>query len=167
MIEIIGAEGKISNIEVFLKKTQEFSKKNNIKIQSFDAELIFGKDHLTSSYNHAKRAFKNKTNTSPDIEMELLLYSSGERQLKKAIPKMGVKKEKSRIVFAFINNKIEDKILKDFLELFNLKRNDKIIEGNINTLKKFGIKDNEIKTVKEEKYGDLILEKVALVDIIK
>ena len=167
MIEIIGAEGKISNIEVFLKKTQEFSKKNNIKIQSFDAELIYGKDHLTSSYNHAKRAFENKTNTSPDIEMELLLYSSGERQLKKAIPKMGIKKEKTKIIFIFIDNKIDKKVIKDFLKILNLNRNDKVIEGNINTLKKFGIKDNEIKTVNKEKYGDLILEKVAMVDIIK
>jgi ABC-type sugar transport system substrate-binding protein len=37
----------------------------------------------------------------------------------------------------------------------------KVLEGNQNKLKKFGITENELKTVTKSKYGDLILEKVA------
>jgi tRNA threonylcarbamoyladenosine modification (KEOPS) complex Cgi121 subunit len=51
--------------------------------------------------------------------------------------------------------------------LFHLTHDDTILEGNRDTLKRFGITDQEIRTLPENKYGDLILEKVAMVDIIK
>jgi tRNA threonylcarbamoyladenosine modification (KEOPS) complex Cgi121 subunit len=53
------------------------------------------------------------------------------------------------------------------LKLLSLDRNDAIIEGDKIVLKRFGIDENEIKTVPDDKYGDLILEKIAMVDIIK
>jgi tRNA threonylcarbamoyladenosine modification (KEOPS) complex Cgi121 subunit len=100
--------------------------------------------------------------------MEILLYSSGERQLKLAIPKMGVKKGKTNIAFVFLNDdKIFDDIIKEFLKKLSLVRKDIVLEGNENTLKLFGIDKKEIETVSKEKYGNLILEKVALVDLIK
>ncbi len=164
---IFAAEGKIKNIEGFLKKINEFSKDNNCIIQMFDADLIYGKDHLKSSLEHAKRAFENRTNTSNSLEMEILLYASGERQLKKAIPKMGVKIGDAKIAFVIISEKKNNKIIDEFIKKFNFVRNDKVLKGNSDTLKKFGINKAEINTVKKDKYCDLILEKVAMVDIIK
>jgi KEOPS complex subunit Cgi121 len=168
MIKIFGSKGKISDVDIFLKKISDFSKKNNVIIQSFNADLIFGKNHLISSVKHAKRAFEDKTNTCNSIEMEILLYASGKRQLKHAIPKMGVKKGNSSVVFVILDErKKDDDLIKNLLETTEFKRDDKVIQGDINTLKKFGFKNNEIKTVSKDKYGDLILEKVAMVDIIK
>lgn len=165
MTNIIGATGKIKNIDIFLKKISNIAQENNTIIQVFNADLIYGKKHITSAVEHAKRAMIRKTNTTNTIEMEILLYASGDRQLKNAISKMGVKKGNANIAF-FIENKsdeIEEIILKELL----LKRDDKILKGDINTLKKFGITDDEIATVSKEKYGHIILEKVAMVDIIK
>jgi KEOPS complex subunit Cgi121 len=170
MIKIIGAKGNIQNVDGFLKKVSQFVEKNDILIQIFDAELIFGKNHLISAYEHAKRAMDRKSNTTNSIEMETLLYSSGERQLKLAIPKMGVKKGNVSIALIFISrsqSKFSDKLVSKFLAELSLKREDKDLEGNEDKLKKFGISKNEMKTVSREKYGDLILEKVAMVDIIK
>ena len=99
--------------------------------------------------------------------MEILLYVSGERQLKLAIPKIGIKKGKIDIAFIFIGKKIPNKLINDLLQKLLLKRDDKILQGDINTLKKFGLTELEIKTISKDKYGDLILEKIALVDIIK
>ncbi len=168
MIKIFGSKGKISNVDIFLKKISDFSKENNIKIQSFNADLIFGKKHLLSSVKHAKRAFENKTNTCNSLEMEILLYASGKRQLKHAIPKMGVKEGGLEVVFVMLNDskKVEN-LIKKLLESIKFERDDKVIEGDINTLKKLGFKDSEIRTVSKDKYGDLVLEKVAMVDIIK
>ncbi len=169
MIEIVGAQGKISDIENFLEKVDKYSKKNDVLIQVFDADLIFGKNHLISAYNHARRAFENSANTAKSIEMELLLYASGERQLKLAIPKMGVKKGNANIALVFIDDTdkgMDNKINEFVLELL-LKKNDKVLEGSLNTLKKFGLNDSEIKTVAKDRYEDLILEKIAMVDIIK
>jgi tRNA threonylcarbamoyladenosine modification (KEOPS) complex Cgi121 subunit len=169
-MKIIGAVGEIKNIDIFLKIVSDFSKENEILIQSFDANVIFGKDHLISSLNHAKRAIERKTNTTNSLEMEILLYSSGERQLKLAIPKMGVKSGKTAIAFLFLNQeekKITDEKIDEFLKILSLKRDDKVLEGDVNTLKSFGINENEIETVTKEKYGNIILEKIALVDLIK
>ena len=167
MIEIVGAKGNIQDIDNFLKKISKLSKEYNIVIQVFNADMIYGKNHLISSVEHAVRAIKQKTNTTNSIEMEILLYASGERQLKLAIPKMGVKKGEGNIAFVFKNNNISDKIVNEILKKLELERDDKLLEGDINTLKKFGITKKEIETVKPDKYGYLILERIAMVDIIK
>ena len=167
MIEIVGAKGNIQDIDNFLKEIEVFAKNHNIVIQAFNADMIFGKNHLISSVNHALRSIDRKTNTTNSLEMEILLYSSGERQLKLAIPKMGVKDGETKVAFVFVGDKLSKKLIDDFLSLLSLNQDNKVLEGNENTLKKYGLKEEEIKTVTKEKYGDLILEKVAMVDIIK
>ena len=168
MIKIIGLKGYIKNIEKFIKKTDDFVKKHNMKYQVFNADMIYGKDHITSSVNHATRAFKHKTNTTNSLEMEILLYSSGERQIKLAIQKMGVKEGQGNIAIVFIyDNLIKEQEIDKFLEQNQLKRDDDILKGNINTLNKFGITMEEIENVSKEKQGDLILERIAKVDILK
>jgi tRNA threonylcarbamoyladenosine modification (KEOPS) complex Cgi121 subunit len=167
MYKIIGAKGNISNIDEFLKKIKSLCKNYNIVIQVFNSNLIFGIKHIKSAYKHAKRAFEQKTNTTNSLVMEILLYASGERQLKLAIPKIGIKKDQKDFAFILIGVKISERLIDELLQELSLKRDDKVLEGDINTLKKFGLKDSEIKTVSINKYTDLILEKVALVDIIK
>lgn len=170
MIKIIGAKGKIKDVDDFLEKINIFAKKNNLIIQVFDADLVFGKNHLFSAVEHAVRAISRKTNTTNSLEKEILLYASGERQLKIAIPKIGVKKGNSKIAIVLLKNKkkmISNQIIDNLLKLFDLTKDDKVLEGDENTLKRFGIKEKELKTVNKAKYNDLILEKIAMVDIIK
>jgi KEOPS complex subunit Cgi121 len=170
MIKIIGAKGNIKDIDIFLKKVEDFATKNNLIIQSFNADLIFGKDHIISAFEHAKRSIGRKTNTTNSLEMEILLYASGNRQLKLAIPKMGVKEGNGNFAFILVNNEksvIPNIITTDFLKSLDLISNDKVLEGSKDTLIKFGINENEIETVTKDKYGYIILEKVAMVDILK
>jgi KEOPS complex subunit Cgi121 len=170
MIKIVGAKGNITDIDKFLKQVVSFAQSNKIMIQTFNADLIYGENHIISAVEHAIRAMNQKTNTTNSLEMEILLYASGERQLKLAIPKMGVKKGKANIVLVLIkdtNGKISDRMIGELLELLSFNRDDEVIEGDESKLKKFGISKDEMKTVTKAKYGDLILEKVAMVDIIK
>jgi len=173
MITIIGTNGDFSDITKFMEKINNFSEKNNVTIQVFNADMIYGKEHLISAVNHAKRAMKENKNSTKTLSMEILLYASGERQLKHAIPKMGIKKGKGSIAFVFTNNlndnsdKDSSDLINSFIEEFKLIIDDKVLEGSDDTLEKFGIKKNEIETVAKDKLGDLILEIVAMVDIIK
>lgn len=173
MYKIFGAKGNIQNVEEFLNNIREYAEKNKINLQVFNADLIYGEKHLISAFEHAKRAIKQKTNTTNSLEMEIMLYAAGERQLKNAIPKMGVKKGKSNLAFIFVNNfeKTQEEklsqIVNKFIKQFHLIRDDKVLEGDIDTLKKFGLTKTEIDTVTKDKYQDLILERVAMVDIIK
>jgi KEOPS complex subunit Cgi121 len=168
MITVIGSRGTIKDIDGFLQKMNSFSQDNNVVIQAFNADLTYGKNHLVSAVDHAVRAMERKTNTTNSLAMEILLYAAGERQLKLAIPKMGVKKGDANIAFVVVDDKKRDeKSIDELLKELSLERDDKVLEGNEDTLKSFGLNDQAIKTVTKDKYGDLILEKVAMVDIIK
>jgi KEOPS complex subunit Cgi121 len=169
MLKIIGAIGKIRNIDKFLKKIRKFSGENNLIIQIFNADLIYGKNHLVSSVKHAKRAFNTNKNVTNSIEMEILLYASGERQIKLAISKMGVKIGNSKVAFVVLKDKgqIENITINKLMKLLGFSREDKVLEGNKDKIVNFGITEQEINTITESKYGDLILEKVAMVDVIK
>ena len=174
MIKLVGGKGNIQDIDFFLKEILSLADKYNIVIQVMDADWIYGKTHLISAINHAKRAFEQKKNSTNSLAMEILLYASGERQIQKAIKKIGVKKGNVRVAFIFMNLirdnmsvKISEEIIEKILSIFDLKRDDNVLEGDSNTLKKFGISKKELNTLLESKYGDIILEKVAMVDIIK
>ena len=167
MLKIVGAKGQIKDVDLFLEQVISFAQEKNIVIQALNADMIYGKNHLISAVDHAKRAMSQKNNTTNSFSMEILLYASGERQLKLAIPKMGVKQGKSNVAFVFADGEISDNLVNDLLKKVSLIHDDKVLEGDIDTLKKFGINKKAIATVSEDRYGDLILEKVAMVDIIK
>ena len=167
MIRILGAKTIIENVDTFLVQISNFSDKNNLVIQAFNADVIYGKSHLISAIYHAQRAFERKINTTNSIEKEILLYASGERQLKLAIPKIGVVEGNVNVVFVFIGDIISNKLIEEFITMFCLNKEEKLIEGDENTLKRFGLNELELKTVNKNNYSNLILEKVAMVDIIK
>jgi KEOPS complex subunit Cgi121 len=174
MITVLGTRGTIKDIESFVQQLIEFSKQEHLVIQAFDARLIFGKDHVISAVTHAKRAFHQGTNSTNSLALEILLYAAGERQIQKAIKKMGVKKGNQEIVFLFTDSSnriksenVDDAMIRRFLKTFQLTIDKDVIRGNRDTLKHFGITDEELSTIPEDKYGDIILEKIAMVDIIK
>jgi len=174
MIVVIGAYGIIKNIDSFVQHLLLFSKKENLVIQAFDATGIYGKEHLISATIHAQRAFEQGRNSTNSLGLEILLYAAGERQIQKAIKNLGVKKGKQQIAFILTNDmaqktnrRIKKAVIKRLLEMFHLISDDTVLEGNRNTLKRFGITSQELSTLPESNYGNLILEKIALVDVIK
>jgi len=128
MIKIVGAKGVINDVDSLLEKVNSFAQSHDVTVQAFDADVIYGKNHLISAVEHAIRAMERKTNTTNSIEMEMLLYASGERQLKLAIPKVGVKKGNANIAFVFDKKKGEMSYnsVNEMLKLLNLKKDDKV-----------------------------------------
>jgi KEOPS complex subunit Cgi121 len=174
VITVFGARGTITDIDEFLSKLQRFSQENHLIIQVFDARVVYGRDHLLSATTHALRAFQEGTNATNSLPLEMLLYAAGERQIHKAIKKMGVKHGEQQIAFVLIDNKkksnggeIITKMIRKLLRLFHLRCDEGVLQGNRDTLTRFGITPQEIRTTPEARYGDLILEKIAMVDIIK
>lgn len=62
-----------------------------IASQIFDNRYIWGRRHLFSAIWHAYNAEKNDQMISKTLSMEILLYTAGQRQIKKAIQLLGVK----------------------------------------------------------------------------
>ena len=167
-VEIIGCRGKIKDKEEFIKKLKRFGEKKGMACQIMDASKVYGREHVISAVEHAVRAFRNETNSCRTLDLEILLYASGKRQIKDAIDFMGAG-DSGEFVFVAVSSSGENeyKSVVDFLEEEGFEIDDEIIRGNEETLKRFGITEGEIKSVDKSMYGDLILEKVAIVDIIK
>ena len=174
MITILGVQGTIKNVDSFIQQLLQFSNEEHLVIQAFDATVIYSKDHLISAATHAKRAFLQGTNATNSLSLEILLYAAGERQIQKAIKKVGVKKGEQQIVFLITDSadqkgkkSIDKAVIRRILKTFQLTTDEQELKADRETLKRFGITEIELSTIPEEKYGDLILEKIALVDVIK
>ena len=161
-VEIMGCK-KISNVEKCLEIAKKFSNERGITIQLMDADTVYGKEHLISAVEHASRAFEEGRNSSSSLSMEILLYASGKKQIKDAIQFGGIKEGKPAI--AVIAGKISKGTAKELMQRLNIERDDSAIQKKEKTLNKFGFSLEEIEAT--NKPGDLILEKVAMVDIMK
>lgn len=155
-ISLIFGKTKLKQKE-FLKKLKEFSEKNNVIIQALNSKMIVSKEHLLSSVLHSLRSFERKENIAKNIENEILLYASCERQIKNAINKVGIKDENIALT---IIGKCDEKKLIEFLEIKRKKKRKKEKK-----LLKFGFSKKEIFSA--ENVHDLILEKIALLEINK
>ena len=66
---LVGAEGKIEDIERFIEEVRKISEDKGIEIQVVDADLVCGKEHVISACHHAIRAFKENRNSMRKLSM--------------------------------------------------------------------------------------------------
>jgi len=145
----------------FLKRVSEIGKSSGTEVLVLKGDLVFGADHIRSAFYHAKKAIDEGRNSSESISMETLLYASGERQLSSAIKKMSADDETEHVAVVQITpGSLRPDgswtIMPDVLPSIDRKR-----------LKQFGIGEDVLRTVAEEKGIELVLEKVASVDLTK
>jgi tRNA threonylcarbamoyladenosine modification (KEOPS) complex Cgi121 subunit len=94
--------------------------------------------------------------------MECLLYASGERQISKAQEKMGIKSGTERVALVLFGPRIEDA-----LSALDLVRDDAVLDASVEKALRFGVEQKEIDALGPERASDLVLERVAFVDILK
>ena len=130
-----------------------------------DADKVCGVGHLESAVFHARRAFERGANASNTLGMEVILYASGERQISKAKKKMGLHQGTERVAVVVLEPREADidKVLKEL----NIHRDDSLLDCSREKGEAFGIDANEMKAAGEEMLVDLVMEKVAFVEILK
>ena len=126
-----------------------------------DGEMIFGADHIASAAFHARKAIREGRNSSDSLTMETLLYASGERQLGRAIDKMSVNEDTMRIVVALLSEGGFDQ--KEQWHRLPARDSSADIERYVG----YGLTMEELDTVRPERRADLVLERVAAVDLLK
>jgi len=129
--------------------------------QLFDAEAVLGRDHIVSAVHHAERAVAENRNTTGSLEMEILLYVSGERQISKAIAAAGARP--GRPAVAVISGPLG---AQEVLPALGWERDDSLLEPTPARLQSAGFSKKEIEAAGGNA-TDLILERVARVDLIK
>ena len=145
MVGVIGLRGDV-RFDVLADRLA----KADVNAVILDPQQVYGKEMLLSAVEHAERAFAQGENSSKTLLTEIILYSSGERQISKAISKMRPK-ECSYVVV--ILDDCDDSIFGD------LERDDSLIDGNEEKVRIMGL---------DPRYPDMsALERVAMVDVLK
>ena len=157
--EIVGARGEMRDPNQLLGRLRSVKRG---EVLALDADLVCGREHLESAVEHAHRAFDRGTNSSNNMMMETMLYSSGERQISKAQEKMSVKAGSDRValvLFGAHKNEV--------LQIAGLEEDETVLECTGQKLARFGIGPRELEAVPSGKAIDLVLERVAFVEILK
>jgi KEOPS complex subunit Cgi121 len=159
-VEVVGARGRVDDTEILLRSLQHLTKGEGVPL---DADLVCGKDHLISAVFHAQRAFERGVNICSSMLVETMLYASGERQISKATKKIGVKRGADKVALVLFDVEDTEAILRGL----QLTRDDDVLEASPEKAIRFGITIEEIRAVPSDKYGDLVLERVAFVGLSK
>lgn len=145
-----------------LREVQAFATERGSEAQLLDARMVFGEDHLRSAADHALRAFRLGRNVATTLGIEFLLYASGERQIRRAIEKMGTKSGHPFVLVIF-----GDLPMGDVVRRFKWRRSEAVLRPNPRYLNAYGVSPEEIASRPKGRAVELVLERVALVDILK
>jgi KEOPS complex subunit Cgi121 len=157
--EIVGARGRVGDPSHLLGRLQTVK---GGQVLALDADMVCGREHLESAVEHAHRAFDRGTNSANDIMMETMLYASGERQISKAREKMSLREGSEGVALVLFGAH------KDIVLLISgLEEDESVLECNVDKLVRFGIAPQELDAVPPGKAKDLVLERVAFVEIMK
>jgi len=167
-VEFIGSRIFIEDLRSFLGTIADISKANNCTIQAINADKIAGEKHLHFAVVKAFRAFEKKRNAAKDIGIEIMRYASGKRQIEEAFS-MGVHQGQNNVVFIVLGEACSASQCMDILkQMFVSADVIKYLPSNREEIiMQFGITSDEIAVVGEQMIPELVIERVALVDVLK
>jgi len=161
--DIAGAKGSRVDPEAVVRTAVEWASSRGAEVCLLDARSVFGRDHLQSAALHAIRAREARTMSSRSVAMETLLYAAGARQVQDAIRSVGLRQDTTAIgVVLFGPAKVDD-----LVHDMGWSRDDGVLDAEGKSLENLGISDREAQTVSDRQRADLVLEKVALLDVEK
>jgi tRNA threonylcarbamoyladenosine modification (KEOPS) complex Cgi121 subunit len=142
-------------------------------IQFFDAELVATWPHLYFAVLNALLAFRNERNISKSVAMEVMLYASAQRQIRKSIQLLGVKRDSANVAVVIIGENPDSvkAVLSAVSKRVGAEPDDTVLELTKEKAqrvrKAFNIGAKELEAVREEENADkalvnLVIERTAL-----
>jgi KEOPS complex subunit Cgi121 len=168
-IQIISGTINITNLPGFLKQLADIGEPHNITVQAVNTDLLTGSRHLTFAVKKAIRSFESGRNIANNLGMEIMLYAAGTRQIERALG-LGVMIGENRIALVLVGeNGIEETLVhvSELLDTVDPTVLDYSGAKKDGILEFFSITPDELGAVDEGNIPELVLERVALVDIIK
>lgn len=160
------ARMEISSVPKRLAELREAADRAGVLIICMNAEMMAGRRHAEEAIRQAIRAKKEGTMTARSLEMEVLLYVSGQRQTSIA---MGFGLHEGGMLTWIGLVPPSDSAWSMLEGLIRLCPDEEEIPASrIPGLQElFGITDEEINTVGRERICDLVIERTALLNILK
>jgi KEOPS complex subunit Cgi121 len=164
---LIAGTCEIADVNGFLHALNDIAAEYDITVQAIDASKTAGNEHILAAAEKAIRAVQHRDSISDDLGMEILLYASGNRQIKRALS-MGVRTGENEIVLVAVGDGIPDGAIRELENLilvadvtgYTREKRDAVTTF-------FSITETEIAAVGEEKIPQLVLERVALMGLWK
>lgn len=100
---------KISDVNNVLNMIRANSGSSHIQI--LDADYIAGFEHIFFAVLNALKAFYSGYNISKSVPIEILLYASGQDQIKRAIEILGVKEGTCNVVLVMVAERRDEALL--------------------------------------------------------
>lgn len=165
-------------IDKVLSQIQTITKERNVPLQIIQAKYLAGQRHAFHAGNLAVTAHQEKRARANRIEVEILLYLTGERQIGDAIAKAGVRKDSTEIVALALgpDEKAVQEAVTDLGKTLHAQPDDGLFEisnakrGSLQEL--FEITDDELAIMTRKgdwKEGMLkcVMERGAMLDALK
>ena len=141
-IQILGFRANIDSVGDTLDKINSIRDDGEI-IQLLNADSVVSKNHIVHGVNHAFLAFERGENLAKDINVEIVLRCSAQRQISKAFKILGLKEGEMNLCAVLINSKdytnelsslftFDEDVLAADLE--NLSKVYKISDGELNNM---------------------------------
>lgn len=171
LTHIIGiTEAQIEDVPVLLQRIKQLAIKYDISLQLVNADRVATKEHLQVASYHAQKAFQQKTATANSLEIETLLYATGQRQIAKALTLMGISpntKDIAAIICCSPTITISEPV-REMLDILKGKEADFVLQMTPKKekalIKMFEITLEELKSASTY---ELILERMALLELTK
>jgi tRNA threonylcarbamoyladenosine modification (KEOPS) complex Cgi121 subunit len=145
----------------------------DVEVQFFDADLVASWNHLYFAVLNALMTLRSGRNISKSLAVEVILYASAQRQIKKAIELIGVKNCSKNVAVVILGANADSVKtgLCTVTKCLKLEPDASVLELSKEKMQRikcaFGISDLELETVTAKKDSeqaliDSVIERVAL-----
>lgn len=135
-------------------------------LQLARADRVYGPDHLRHASVLAAKALAEGRARSADLPTETVLYAAGERQVGRALAFLGLAEGVSGVAAVAWGPGARE-VLDAFADAEGWVRDDALLEGGPEVLDAFGVTPEERAMLPAARWVEFILERVALVDVLK
>ncbi len=162
MAVIFGAKHHVTDVDDELEKVALASENLGVEIQVLDAGMVFGREHIEVALERVDRAFAQKRNIAKTRGVEFMLYAGAERQISRALDKMGLKNGMNELAIVVFGDLEPDVILDEL----GWARDDTVLQPDASRAGEYGI-DLDVKSndIPPARLIDHVLEKMALTEL--
>ncbi|RXE56820.1 hypothetical protein ABH15_01290 [Methanoculleus taiwanensis] len=165
--EIHRATARIDDKIAFLHRVRAIADTYETHIILFDADLMAGEKHVRTALEHAYRSYAAGTPIANSLEMEVLLYAAGTRQCLVAT-NFGIHQGENRLYTCICPPAAGARKELAAVMTFVEEEFGGIDEAKAERLMEaFGITRDELEAVGEDRIAELVLERVALLDVYR
>jgi KEOPS complex subunit Cgi121 len=165
--EIRQAKMTVTDRDECLRMIQEIARNHSTRIVCFDAEKLAGREHADAAIRHAQRSILSAKPISNSFEMEALLFAAGTRQCSVA-SLFGIHKGENKMFVCLYPVKEEVwKALSYHMHFVTETWDNWSALKIARMISLFGITQDELETVGQERIKDLILERIALLEVCR